>query len=495
MTLTLSAPKDRQQSAARKLPTKAAQKKRIRLSELSDDTVGRIVALRNAGHSFREIGTELGLAHGSVMRVFKHKTDCQALDTSPALPGRPRLGSAALPDFARLAKLTAQGKTIKEVWREYAKSATRAYCYTHFSTLFRVWLEEEKTKALCVTRAASDGQPDQPAILDCTAEEDHLSELYWKDRIDPRSVIHVLNGHGSSVKVQRGDLVTFDGEERRFPKVTHGLKTLVLLSQSGNITLDSIKWCEAQSVGIFVLGWNGELIAVSQTASSTNIDLRRAQFRADRFRVAKAILTQKLQSGLRIGKLSRAAGCEAFDRMKNARTVDDLFPIEAKAALDYWSNWNFTLMHKKRNWPDQWSAFNYRASPISGGARHATHPVNAILNYAYSIAAAQITRTLQARGFDSAAGFLHADSNGRHSLAYDVLELLRADIDATILPWIASHTWKRPDFPVTPEGIVRLQPTLAAIVAQKAMLAQKVPDLAVEWLREIVTTRCQMTKC
>jgi CRISPR/Cas system-associated endonuclease Cas1 len=102
--------------------------------------------------------------------------------------------------------------------------------------------------------------------------------------------------------------------------------------------------------------------------------------------------------------------------------------------------------------------------------------VNAIWNYAYSVAAAQLTRSLITFGFDSTAGFLHADSNGRHSLTYDALELVRADIDARILPWIATHTWKRSDFPVTPEGVVRLQPTLAAHVVQRAMLGQREID-------------------
>ena len=168
--------------------------------------------------------------------------------------------------------------------------------------------------------------------------------------------------------------------------------------------------------------------------------------------MAKAVLTQKQQSELRIGKLSRAAAREAFARMKTARTVDELFPIKAKAALDYWSNWNFTLMHKKRNWPDQWTAFNYRASPISGGPRRATHPVNASLTYAYSIAAAQITRTLQLMASTVRLDFSTLNSNGRDSLSYDLLELLRADIDQALFPWIASRIWKRPDFPVTPEG-------------------------------------------
>jgi len=77
----------------------------------------------------------------------------------------------------------------------------------------------------------------------------------------------------------------------------------------------------------------------------------------------------------------------------------------------------------------------------------------------------------------------YADAQGRHSLTYDALELVRADIDARILPWVASHTWKRADFPVTPEGVVRLQPTLAAYVAEQALLAQSEIDRVLEWLK------------
>lgn len=456
-------------------------KRRVMLEELPAETITKIVALRDEGATFREIAVGLGLAHASVMRVYKHETNGVALGLAPRMPKRPRSGQASAPDFARLAKLTAKGKTVKEVWRDYAKETAKPYCYTHFSTLFRVWLEEHKQDCLQKARA-SDANAGLPAIPDYTADEDELAEHYWRDRIDPRSALHVLHGDGCSVKVQRGELVTFDGEERRFSKVTHGLRAIAFLGNSGFLTLDAIKWCEAQNVGLFVLGWHGELISVTQPTLSGNIDVRRTQFRADRFRVAKAILLQKLQSEARIKKLSKDAHRNALARIKTARTVDDLFPIEAQAALDYWANWSFELKHKKRNWPDQWTRFSYRASPSTGGPRHAIHPVNAILNYAYAVAAAQITRTLQAFGFDSMAGFMHADDNGRHSLSYDLLELLRADIASAVLPWVQGHTWKRPDFPVTPEGLVRLQPTLAAVVAQKAMLPQKVVDQAVEWL-------------
>jgi hypothetical protein len=51
---------------------------------------------------------------------------------------------------------------------------------------------------------------------------------------------------------------------------------------------------------------------------------------------------------------------------------------------------------------------------------------------------------------------------------------------------IKAQTWKRPDFPVTPEGVVRLQPTLAAVVAQKAALPQRDIDHAISWLIDLL---------
>jgi CRISPR/Cas system-associated endonuclease Cas1 len=93
-----------------------------------------------------------------------------------------------------------------------------------------------------------------------------------------------------------------------------------------------------------------------------------------------------------------------------------------------------------------------------------------------------------ASGFDSTAGFLHADAQGRHSLTHYVLELLRADIDAAILPWAAKTIWRRADFPVTPSGVVRLQPALAALVSQhrSAACPQRKLDAAVEQLNKMI---------
>jgi CRISPR-associated protein Cas1 len=487
--------------------------KRIRLNGLPIEIKQAILARRAEGCSLRGIAADLNLSHGSVQRLLKmEENGGQVSPSLPRIPKRPRNGQHALPDFERIAKLTLKGKTVKDCWQDYARDQPKAYSYEYFSTLFRVWLDENKTaktpkpkggklqtgpEASGLTVKEDDpASHETPVLPKFSTEEFIASRDLWQKRIDPRSSVFVLHGHGCTLKVERGELVAWDGSRtetanRRFPKVTHGLSAVIFLGSSGLVTFEAIKWLEAQGVGLFVLGWYSELISVSQPASSASIEIRRAQFSADRLRVAKAILAEKLSSGARLGKLSPAAHAKATERVKTAKSVDDLLAIEAQAALDYWSNRRFSLKHRRRNWPDQWTEFSYRASPISGGPRHAMHPVNAILNYAYSTAAAYLTRTLAMAGFDPACGFLHADAQGRYSLSYDVLELLRADIDAAILPWVASVTWKRADFPVTPEGVVRLTAPLAGVVAQRTaeVLPQAKLDWAAQWMREAIMSR------
>ena len=450
--------------------------------ELTPERIGQICLLRDEGFSLRQIGREVGLSHGYVGRILKAQGMLEVPKALRNLPRRPRKGQEALPDFQRVSDYEAKGLTVKDAWREYAKGCAKPYVYTHFSTLYRKWMEDRaKCEADSEAAASSSAVSD---MEDYSADEDHLAEEYWRNKAHPRAAIHALSGYNCSLKVRNDDLVSFDtGKERSFRKVTHGLQAIIFLGEGGFITIDAIKWCEAQGVAICVLDWHGELVSVTQPTPPNDVSIRRSQFAAQKVATARAILHQKLASQRRIGKLSAKTYQSALAEAKAAGTVEQVVRIEGRAALEYWSNWRFELKHKKRNWPSQWTRFEYRASLISGGPRHATHPVNAILNYAYSVAAAQLTRSLIASGFDSAAGFLHADVQGRHSLTYDALELVRADIDARILPWVASHTWKRADFPVTPEGVVRLQPTLAAYVAEKALLEKTEIDKVLEWLK------------
>jgi CRISPR-associated protein Cas1 len=294
-------------------------------------------------------------------------------------------------------------------------------------------------------------------------------------------------GYGSALKVKHGELVVFDeGVTCSYPKVTHGLKNIMFMGSGGSITIDAIKWCDAQDVSICVVGYHGELVSMSLPPSVANVQLRRMQYAADKIDVSRAILTQKFIACVRIGKINRDVADNAISLLECALTIEDMTIIEAKIATEYWRNWNFRLKFKSVAWPVAWSEFSQRASEITGKPRHANHPVNAILNYAYAVVSAQLTRALHAAMLDTAAGFLHADRPLRHSLTYDAIELLRPEVDARVLAWVKTQVWTRADFPTTPKGVVRLQPTLAKVVAKRAAVPHDDIVRVVNWVVMII---------
>ena len=134
-------------------------------------------------------------------------------------------------------------------------------------------------------------------------------------------------------------------------------------------------------------------------------------------------------------------------------------------------------MRHYAGFPEHWRVFEQRGSGIGGaskpsgsrGPRKATHPVNAILNYAYAVLAGQVQRAAIAKGLDVAVGSLHADSDGRDSLTYDLMEPLRPLVDERVLGWVRGCRWRRTDFKVTVEGVVRLHMDLAKVVVQRRL--------------------------
>ncbi|SFE83783.1 CRISP-associated protein Cas1 [Nitrosomonas sp. Nm166] len=92
------------------------------------------------------------------------------------------------------------------------------------------------------------------------------------------------------------------------------------------------------------------------------------------------------------------------------------------------------------------------------------------MNYAYAILAGQVERALQIAGLDVAVGNLHADQDGRASLVFDLVEPLRPVVDRTIFTWVANQRWRRSDFVLDRQGVIRVHPQLARVVVTKALL-------------------------
>ncbi len=386
----------------------------------------------------------------------------------------PRLASYTLPDFEAVDLQIQAGSTVAAAWRRYAEGAHRPIKFQAFALRYRGWLRDRKP------------QPDMvPGIPNYTSAENIAADEFWSNRSDPTSSILTLTGFGCSLSVRDGFLIAFDtGVTRKYEPTGHCISAVVFGAFGGVISTGAIQWCAIRDIPIITLDYHGNLISVSAALSPNNINTRRAQFAADPLMVARVILLQKIAGGRRIGRIAEITHARVANQIRNAPDIPNLLQIEAQTALGYWGAWRFPLKHHSRSWPISWQQFDGRTSMISHGPEHATHPVNAILNFVYSITAGLCVRSLIAAGFDPCIGLLHQDREGRYSLAYDLLELLRADIDNSILPWVASQKWRRADFPVTSTSVVRLHPSLTRVAMQKAAAAvtPDTVDKAAAWL-------------
>jgi CRISP-associated protein Cas1 len=93
--------------------------------------------------------------------------------------------------------------------------------------------------------------------------------------------------------------------------------------------------------------------------------------------------------------------------------------------------------------------------------RNATHPVNAMLNYAYGILENQVRRRVIAAGLDPTIGALHGNAGGEYGLVYDFMEPLRPVVDRKVLEFVQAQTFHPADFIICKDGACRLNPEMA----------------------------------
>jgi hypothetical protein len=126
--------------------------------------------------------------------------------------------------------------------------------------------------------------------------------------------------------------------------------------------------------------------------------------------------------------------------------------------------------------PDNWLTFGQRHSLLSKpSSRKATNPANAILNYLYAILDAEARIAALRMGLDPGLGFFHADQRSRDSLPCDLMEPVRAKVNAFVLDLLRDRAFKKGDFFETREGICRLIPPLTHQLAETGLI----------WAREL----------
>lgn len=316
-----------------------------------------------------------------------------------------------------------------------------------------------------------------------------------------RRGVLTLSGYGISVRVDRGHLVVEDGigstrQHARFARVGHGLRRLVVIGADGSVSLAAMRWLADQNAAFVMLERDGTVLLATGPVGPKDARLRRAQALAHHngiaTTIARELIAQKLTQQARIardyfGNQSIAGMIEATrEALTTVDTLRDLRHVEAQGALAYWSLMRTVPVEFPRSdltrVPAHWRVFGTRHSPLTNSPRLSVNPPNAMLNYLYSLLESESRLAAAALGLDPGLAFLHADTSSRDSLACDLMEPLRPEVDAYVLNWLRREPLRREWFFEQRNGNCRLMASFASHLAETSSTwAQRVAPVA-EWV-------------
>lgn len=111
--------------------------------------------------------------------------------------------------------------------------------------------------------------------------------------------------------------------------------------------------------------------------------------------------------------------------------------------------------------------------------------MNALLNYVFALLEAEGILACQAVGLDPGLGIVHDDARARQSIALDIMEPVRPEVEGFVLDMIEGRTSRKAEFSETEDGHVRLRAPLTHEVAETmpqwarslAPIAEKVANM------------------
>jgi CRISPR-associated protein Cas1 len=309
----------------------------------------------------------------------------------------------------------------------------------------------------------------------------------------------VLTGHGVRLRVDQGALLVRNGfthypqaieEHRFFPADREKPARIVIVDGNGSISLDVLSWLTTHDIPLVRLDWRGNVTTVLSNNYGPDHKLVHAQLRAQSraMPIAVSLIVNKLKTSITTlqtlspnEQVQKAIGRIRADVKELIRTppktLKALRGIEGRSALLYFSAWRHLPIKWKglgsRPVPSDWNNIGPRTSAnnVKAYNRDASHPVNAILNYAYAVLESHVRIETISQGYDPTIGYLHAFEKFRAALVCDLMEPLRPVVDGKVLELVQGHTFQRADFTIRNDGVCRLNSEVARHIT-KLLIAE-----------------------
>jgi CRISPR-associated endonuclease Cas1 len=303
----------------------------------------------------------------------------------------------------------------------------------------------------------------------------------------PTNSVLALSGHGIDIRVNRGHLEIEDGvadKRRRFrvSRAERRLKRVFVHGHSGMVTLDAMRWMNDLKIAFVHMDVDGTVLATSTPYGASDPRILRGQVLAVEdgraIPIVRGLLEEKLRGQL--GVLDRLGVKpslgerleEQIERVRRAKSMRALSSAESIAAQLYWIGWEGLEVPWVRGArvSDHWRSYPGRRASKAARNFKAVDPLNAVLNYLYGVLEAESRLAVVTLGLDPRLGLLHADRRWRNSLALDVMEPVRPEVDSWLLNLLDGEQFTPADFFERRDGVCRILPPLTEILIETCEL-------------------------
>lgn len=283
----------------------------------------------------------------------------------------------------------------------------------------------------------------------------------------------LLSGFGISIDVNKSRL-TIKQKDSMIEFFPHHIPydSLIIDGHYGSISFEAMRWLSKHDVVITLLNWNGNLLSSTMPKETLNADLKIKQYEKYldpklRAYMAGQIVKQKVSSSVNLIKelsdfydIDITTINKEIERMEYDN-INSLMMYEGRIASAYWSILS-DIFNKLA--PD----FNFqsRKNLSYSWNMNASDPVNALLNYGYTILESLVRKDINSIGLDPSIGFLHEIASSKHPLVYDLQELFRYVIDYSVIELLETKL-RKSDFITTENYHIRLRPDTAKLLIEK----------------------------
>jgi len=254
------------------------------------------------------------------------------------------------------------------------------------------------------------------------------------------SLIVEISTHGSVLKRDHETFLVVNEIEKT--EVPAEKVDTIIISANALISTQAIRLCTERNIQLIISDWSGRQLGrfwVSTPGKNTSI--RRMQYLNQdtslAFDISLEITTLKLKRQKRFltdlknnrqytpNELASAIDVisTAITKLSRLRFLrawkGTLFGIEGSSASVYFRAISACL-------PSEWSFRERSQYPARDG-------FNAALNYIYGMGYASTEKVIIMSGLDPNAGFYHADSYGKPTFSFDIMELVRPLMDRTVV--------------------------------------------------------------